>query len=217
MILRRWYTSLTLLAVALAVSPSLAQEGRWSVALGPTYVGDPDDPYEGETAPEIDVWVVLTDRLDLGLRVGQFKFDSMGATASDEQFLLPGEATLVPLELGARFYPRGSDRAWFPFVGATIVVPVSDDFDADPTAPVPPGLGLSFATELDVDSVGFGLEGGVRWDISERWFLDGALRYVLLGAESRGLVELSPGVTADSIVETNFDALRVALHVGIYF
>jgi hypothetical protein len=195
---------------------SEAQSGRWSGAIGLVATADPDEPYSGGVGPEISLWRVLGERVDVGVRVSQLTFDSDGMTFPQAPFLLPGEGKMTPVELALRFYPAGSARSVFPLLGLSVVAPLSDSFSAERVA-LPGQVGVFLDGDWDVDSVGFGAEAGLRWDVSERWFLELDARYVLLGAESSGTIEVTPVISAPRVVETSLDGVRIGAQIGIYF
>ncbi|MDH3285293.1 MAG: hypothetical protein OEQ13_11175 [Acidobacteriota bacterium] len=198
------------------VPPAHAQSGDWSASLGVVATGDPDDPYSGGSGPELAIWYVAGPSLDIGARIGLLTFDSDGMVFSEAPSLLPGEGEIVPVELALRFYPMGSGGDWFPILGLSLVVPVSDTFDARRVT-LPGPVGVVLDGDWDVDGVGFGAEAGVRWDVTDKWFLELVGRYVVLGADSIGTVEVAPVISAPRIVATDLDSLRVAFHIGLYF
>lgn len=193
-----------------------AQAGRWSLGVGVVAAADPDDPYTGGVGPELSIWRVVGERVDIGIRVSQLTFDSDGQTFPAAPFLLPGEGEITPVELALRLYPAGSSRRVFPVLGLSVLAPVDDSFSAERIA-LPGQVGVFLDGDWEVDSVGFGAEAGLRWDVSERWFLELDARYVLLGAESIGTIEVTPVISEPRVVETNLDGLRVGFQIGLYF
>jgi opacity protein-like surface antigen len=199
-----------------AAADAQAQEGRWSGSIGVAFAGGADDPFDDATGPEAALWFVLSDKVDLGGRVGSFTFDSDGLTFPEAPLLVPGEGKIVPFEVALRYFPGGSSRTVFPLLGLSVLVPLSDSFDAERVA-LPDELGVFLDTDWEVDSVGFGAEAGLRWDVSESFFLEFSGRYVVLGAESIGTVEVVPEVVETRVVDTNLDGFRAAVHLGFYF
>ncbi|RMG44170.1 MAG: hypothetical protein D6718_10540 [Acidobacteria bacterium] len=210
----RW--TLPLLALAALSVPAVAQEGRWAVSAGLQAGGDPGGALSANAAAELAGWFVLNEHVDVGARVSALDFDADAVEAGGTT-LPGGSVSVVPFEAAFRYYPLGSDRAWYPFVGASVATAASADYDGD-MAGIPPELGLRFATDASGDSVGFGAEAGIRWDLSDRWFLEGGVRYLSLGIDRSGRFELVPGQFSPEVaVSEDLDAARVAIHVGVYF
>lgn len=209
---------LALVVAALLGGSALAQapKGRWSAAAGLLQGSGASEPLKGALGYEIEGWYVLSPNWDAGFRLESLSFDSDGMRFAEAPFLQPGSGDVLLAGFGLRWFPMGSERAIFPFVGVAAGIPVSDSFSADRI--VEPGVGFVLDTEWEIDSVGYAAEIGLRVDLAgDRWFLDAAARYQVLGATSVGVVEVTPTIRRTRDVDTALDGLQLALLIGRYF
>ncbi len=202
--------------LSMGLSAAEAPSGLWAASAGVVQSGDGDAPITGDLGFEAAAWRVVSEHFDVGVRISSVSFASSGLKFPEEPGLRPGDGTVAIADLAFRWYPLGSEGRLFPFAGVSAGVVFADSFSADKR--VIPDLGIVFDTDWTVDSIGYGAEIGLRYDFpGERWFVEGGLRYSLLGAESTGTLEVVPTITRSRSVATGLDSYRLALHIGRYF
>lgn len=210
--------ALILAGVLVAAAPSMAGNpvGRWAGTFGLVQTSDGDAPITGSLGYEATGWYVLSPKWDAGFRLQSLSFDSDGMKFDEAPYLQPGSGTVMLASFALRYYPLGSDRVLFPFLGVAAGTSVSDSFDADRL--VIPDVGFILDTDWDIDSFGLSAELGVRWDFSgDRWFLETGLRCQSLGATSIGIIDVPPTIRRTREVTTNLDSMHFALLLGRYF
>ncbi|MDQ7086973.1 MAG: hypothetical protein Q9Q13_03560 [Acidobacteriota bacterium] len=147
---------------------------------------------------------MLSPKWDLGFRLQSLAFSSDGMQEGPAPWLMPGDGTVLLGSAVLRWYPLGSDLAFFPFVGLGVGTPLADSFDAERR--VVPDVGFVLDTDWSVDSVGFSAELGLRFDLADgRWFVEAQTRYQALGATSEGSLEVPPTIRRTREWTTNLD------------
>ncbi len=216
---RAYGTALAILLTGLLATSQVQAEdltGRFAASAGLLQSGGTSEPITGGLGFEVGAWFVLAESVDIGVRISSVSFDSDGLAFDEAPSLMSGSGSAAIADFAIRWYPLGSDRAFFPFVGLSAGFVFADSFTADTVEF--PDLGIVLDTDWSIDSVGYGAEIGVRYDFADDlWFVEGGLRYVLLGAQSTGTFEVVPTITRSRLVDTPLDSYRLALHVGRYF
>jgi outer membrane protein len=197
-----------LLATISAVIPANALEkGDWllrlrAIGVSPTDESggiSPDlttsglDP-QSAIVPELDITYMVTDTIGLELiaATSKHKFEATGALVALGDV---AEAWLLPPTLLAQYHFPTKSK-FRPYIGAGINYTITYLENAD--APLETALGQTDVSANN--SLGWALQAGMDYDISDRWFMNIDVKYIDMDVD----IELnSGGVIRNVDVEIN--------------
>lgn len=156
--------------------------------------------------PEVDFTYFFTDRIAAELILATSPHDVNG-TGDLAGLGKLADVWVLPPTLTVQYHFR-PDAAWRPYVGAGINYTIF--YAQDTTSSLNEAIG---ETSLDIDdSLGFALQAGVDFDVTETWFLNVDLKYIQIESEAI----LRTGNAANTI-DVDVNPLVVGIGIGRRF